>query len=1256
VTPAELLAALRVQAEVRLVDGQLEIGAPHGALTPELRTEIAWQKQELVAALEAEAAAAQLTADGRDILAALACRGISVRLGNDGRPLAGPADLVDEADWALLAAHRDAVLAALATAAPEQQASADGEQPDGTADAESRAPGSDRLRDASTEHGAIHIEVPGGSPRILDELAAVLTRHPGSDEVLLHFVVDGHEVVMQADERFRVTAGPALQVDLEACLRAAEQRATAVDNEAGMPGVKPEAGVVHESGEVVAEHQVPPVVGIDAVPGDPIDDGTAEQLGLVPAAHDMATGGLVPGQEGRPAGAGAEPTGGAQPGTTSPLGEAELHVVAGAQAIEFDRVVVATSSEWEHAMPEILAEPVLGLDTEATGLDPFTCRLRLVQLAARGRVFLVDAFRLDPHALQQVLDRAGRLVGQNLKFDLRMLMAAGLRLPADIGHRLSDTMLAGQLLGAGIVGERYRLVDLARRYLGVTLDKSEQVSDWSVDLTEDQLAYAARDAAVLLPLRDRLRAELERADLGRVALIESRALPAMAWLEQTGAPFDQPAWLALAEIAEEQRRRLESDLDALAPPDLGLLPLAGLEAVSSRWSSPAQVLRLLESRGVVLPDTRDGTLQEHRDDDPLIPLLLEHRDAAKRSASFGREFLRFVHPVTGRVHADYFQSGTAAGRMAARQPNVQQLPRDPAYRTCVRAPEGRVLVKCDYAAIEMRLAAEVAGDARLIEAFDSGADVHRLTAAMLAGKPQDAVTKGERQLAKACFSGDTEILTRQGWVRFDQYDGRVEVAQFWLPAGMVFNPSRGSGNRWGPDPTRQPPWDGCGGIVEFVAPVAFQRFDGREVWYQRDRNSDLLCTPDHEIVFVDNNKRPRKLPMDRVTGGNCRHLIAAGRLACRPELDDLWSRLLAMTVADGSFKSGAGVRFGFSKPRKIQRCRHLLDRAGISYREMTRGRVTSFKVTDRRFRERLLEYCTVDKDLLWRCLADVDGDAYLDEAAHWDGHCDQGQSRLRVAFGTTRRQTADVMQAMCATHGIPSTLAVQMSATLWHKALWNLSYRLHTKPLWRASWAPARLCDTMTVYCVQVPSGAILVRRNGRVVVAGNCNFGLLYGMGAARLCSYARFAYGVEMTDDEAVAYRERFFETYEGLRRWHRSQLDGVVQTRTLAGRRRLGVERFTEKLNSPVQGAGADGLKLALGLLHETRDAVPSAAPILVVHDEIVLECDENDAERAREWLERCMRDGMGELLKRVPVEVEGQIGFDWSMRAQPAEEAA
>jgi len=83
----------------------------------------------------------------------------------------------------------------------------------------------------------------------------------------------------------------------------------------------------------------------------------------------------------------------------------------------------------------------------------------------------------------------------------------------------------------------------------------------------------------------------------------------------------------------------------------------------------------------------------------------------------------------------------------------------------------------------------------------------------------------------------------------------------------------------------------------------------------------------------------------------------------------------------------------------------------------------------------------------------------------------------------------------------------------------------------------------------------------------------------------------------------------------------------------------------LNTPVQGTGADGLKAALALLWETRDSCPSAVPVLCVHDEIVVECDADEAERAREWLVECMKKGMERFLIEVPVDVEAHVISSW-----------
>ena len=107
-----------------------------------------------------------------------------------------------------------------------------------------------------------------------------------------------------------------------------------------------------------------------------------------------------------------------------------------------------------------------------------------------------------------------------------------------------------------------------------------------------------------------------------------------------------------------------------------------------------------------------------------------------------------------------------------------------------------------------------------------------------------------------------------------------------------------------------------------------------------------------------------------------------------------------------------------------------------------------------------------------------------------------------------------------------------------------------------------------------------------------------------------------------------------------------DAAIDTRTLAGRRRLGVTRFTEKLNTPVQGTGADGLKLALALLWEPRDQLPGAFPVLAVHDEIVVEADEEEADTAAAWLKAAMVDAMAPLIAPVPVEVEVQVARTWA----------
>jgi DNA polymerase I len=124
-------------------------------------------------------------------------------------------------------------------------------------------------------------------------------------------------------------------------------------------------------------------------------------------------------------------------------------------------------------------------------------------------------------------------------------------------------------------------------------------------------------------------------------------------------------------------------------------------------------------------------------------------------------------------------------------------------------------------------------------------------------------------------------------------------------------------------------------------------------------------------------------------------------------------------------------------------------------------------------------------------------------------------------------------------------------------------------------------------------------------------------------------------MTKEEAERYWQHFFDTYPGLRVWHDREYrqlkkHGSTETRTLTGRCRAGVTKLTERFNSPVQGMGADSLKFSLALLYERRGECRGAVPILAVHDEIVVECPEEQAEEVAHFLEEVMVVGRDKVV--------------------------
>jgi DNA polymerase-1 len=260
----------------------------------------------------------------------------------------------------------------------------------------------------------------------------------------------------------------------------------------------------------------------------------------------------------------------------------------------------------------------------------------------------------------------------------------------------------------------------------------------------------ARDRAwtVRAALDERLGA-VERAGLRKVARLECLVLRAFAALEHRGLHIDAVRWRALVDEAKKEAAegreevfRLMGDAvqrDLFGHPDLNL-------------DADQEVKFVLERLlGRTLDDVAKGTLRAL--DHDVGPALLRYREAQKVVSTYGDAFLEHVGNDS-RVRAQFFPLGASTGRVASREPNLQNLPSGEAFHHALCAPEGRKLVTADYGTCELRILADLSGDDAFLEAFERGEDLHSAVASRMFGVPVSKTENAElRARAKAINFG-----------------------------------------------------------------------------------------------------------------------------------------------------------------------------------------------------------------------------------------------------------------------------------------------------------------------------------------------------------------------------------------------------------------------------------------------------------------------------------------------------------------------
>lgn len=347
-------------------------------------------------------------------------------------------------------------------------------------------------------------------------------------------------------------------------------------------------------------------------------------------------------------------------------------------------------------------------------------------------------------------------IGQNIKYDLEVLAAYGVKLAGP----MFDTMIAHYLIQPELRHNMDFMAEVYLHYRTIHIDEligpkgKKQLS--MRDLAPEQVyEYAAEDADVTLMLKNKLEPELERIGASSLfADIEMPLMPVLASMELGGVRIDTESLAETSNILTKRMNDLELRIHSLAGREFNV-------------SSPKQVGEVLfdEMKITDKPKktktgqyvTSEEVLQTLRGKHEIVADILEHRGLKKLLGTYVDALPKLINPRTGHIHTSFNQTVTATGRLSSSDPNLQNIPvRGEDGKEIRRAfvPEpGSLFFSADYSQIELRVMAHLSGDENMIEAFREGHDIHAATAAKIYKVGMDEVTRDQRTKAKRANFG-----------------------------------------------------------------------------------------------------------------------------------------------------------------------------------------------------------------------------------------------------------------------------------------------------------------------------------------------------------------------------------------------------------------------------------------------------------------------------------------------------------------------
>lgn len=408
--------------------------------------------------------------------------------------------------------------------------------------------------------------------------------------------------------------------------------------------------------------------------------------------------------------------------TTEDAVGSEFSSYEGSKTAPCEYQLVETEEDALKIYEKFSSSKILVLETKTTSTNAIDAKLV-------GLNFAIEEGKVVQVAIPNEREKAERIVnifkplyesseilkvGQNIKYDMEVLMNYGVRLAAP----MFDTMLAHYVL------------------------QPEQKHN------TETIAETLHQYNVLKP---RLK-ETGVEDL--FYNIEMPLVPVLAEMEMTGVRLDTDALAETSKVLTERMHQIEQNIYGLAGHEFNI-------------ASPKQVGEVLfgEMKIVEKPKktktgqyvTSEEVLQQLRSKAPIVDHILEHRGLKKLLGTYVDALPKLINPRTGHIHTTFNQAVTATGRLSSSNPNLQNIPvrgeDGKEIRKCFIPELGQLFFSADYSQIELRVMAHLSGDENMIEAFREGYDIHAATAARIYKEDINSVSRDQRTKAKRANFG-----------------------------------------------------------------------------------------------------------------------------------------------------------------------------------------------------------------------------------------------------------------------------------------------------------------------------------------------------------------------------------------------------------------------------------------------------------------------------------------------------------------------